>query len=525
MSRRRLAFGAAAGLGSVISAALAVASLGGPAPALATQVNGNLFAGDTASFDGGTVGSWTALTSGIGLSNETASTQAGAGALAVTSSVSQGADGYVASGAPGSGTATPAAAGDTYSASAWVEAASASRSVAAVLVFYNSAGGAISAAYGQGLSDTTSSWSRLPTVTGLAPQGTTSVALAVDFWQLAAGETHYVDTASLAVGGGGAAAVAGPLHTQGNQIYSSSGPIVFRGIHRDGTENIPANFPSDTEIGAIHSWGANFVRVPLSESLWVNTCSRSHPSNDTSYPSKVDSEVNSITSRHMVALLDLHESVMSQCGSQGLQPMADAKFAPSFWGAVASRYAKNPLVAFDLYNEPHDISDSVWLNGGSVSYNGVTFQAVGMRSLYNKVRSYAPSSLVFVNGNNWATRPAVTPVSGTNIVNGAHYYTCPTAAPPSCTTPNPYDPSPGLSNWLTVSRTAPVMVTEFGWPSKSDGTYNANVIAYAESHGWGWDAFAWDGTTSGTFDMLADTGPYYEPAPSGMPVLNGLAAN
>src|SRR5579884_3313777 len=103
--------------------------------------------------------------------------------------------------------------------------------------------------------------------------------------------------------------------------------------------------------------GANFVRVPLSESLWVNTCSRSHPSNDTSYPSKVDSEVNSITSRHMVALLDLHESVMSQCGSQGLQPMADAKFAPSFWGAVASRYAKNPLVAFDLYNEPHDISD------------------------------------------------------------------------------------------------------------------------------------------------------------------------
>jgi hypothetical protein len=71
------------------------------------------------------------------------------------------------------------------------------------------------------------------------------------------------------------------------------------------------------------------------------------------------------------------------------------------------------------------------------------------------------------------------------------------------------------------------MVTEFGWPDKDDGRYIANVVAYAENHGWGWAVFAWDGTTSGKFDLLADVGPgsAYDPTASGKAVVSGLNTN
>ncbi|MCU1449461.1 MAG: Cellulase (glycosyl hydrolase family 5), partial [Acidimicrobiales bacterium] len=87
------------------------------------------------------------------------------------------------------------------------------------------------------------------------------------------------------------------------------------------------------------------------------------------------------------------------------------------------------------------------------------------------------------------------------------------------------DPSTLLNRWITVSAASPVMVTEFGWPDRSDGTYNRNVIGFAEARGWGWSGFAWSNWQGGLFSVLADVGPSYEPSPAGMPVLAGLARN
>ena len=69
------------------------------------------------------------------------------------------------------------------------------------------------------------------------------------------------------------------------------------------------------------------------------------------------------------------------------------------------------------------------------------------------------------------------------------------------------------------------MVTEFGWPDKNDGTFIGNVINGAESKGWGWIAFAWDGTTYGLFDLITVSGTTFEPSPAGMPVVAGLTYN
>jgi hypothetical protein len=68
----------------------------------------------------------------------------------------------------------------------------------------------------------------------------------------------------------------------------------------------------------------------------------------------------------------------------------------------------------------------------------------------------------------------------------------------------------------------PVLVSEFGWPSDADATYNATVVSAVQAHGWGWLAFAW--TTTAPWGLLASspsTGPA-QPTPSGMPVLAAM---
>jgi hypothetical protein len=209
--------------------------------------------------------------------------------------------------------------------------------------------------------------------------------------------------------------------------------------------------------------------------------------------------------------------------------MADQALSVPFWKQVAARYGRNPLVAFDLYNEPHDVAEPVWLLGGPVVADGSAYQAAGMQQLYDAVRGTGAQNLVVVSGLDWANRPPTGPlVSGSNIVYGVHAYTCPHAPPPSCPSADPYDPAPALDAWLPLSTVAPVMVTEFGWPNRNDGTYLANVISYAEAHRWGWDAFAFDGSTTGLFDLVrgvAGDRATYEPTPTGMAVLAGLTPN
>jgi hypothetical protein len=226
----------------------------------------------------------------------------------------------------------------------------------------------------------------------------------------------------------------------------------------------------------------------------------------------------------MVALVDLHKNSVVACGAVKPQKMADST-ALEFWRQVATRYRSNPLVAFDLYNEPHDISDDVWLRGGRiVAGNGVAYTAAGMQQMYDAVRSTGARNLVIVSGNDWANRLPRELSGAENVAYGVHVYTCPTSTDPASCTPDPMDPSPTLNNYTSVAATSPVVISEFGWPSAADGRYAAHVISYARDHGWGWIAFAWDGGNAGDFSLLATMNSTYQPSPAGMPVLTGLNA-
>jgi hypothetical protein len=186
-------------------------------------------------------------------------------------------------------------------------------------------------------------------------------------------------------------------------------------------------------------------------------------------------------------------------------------------------------VAFDLFNEP-TVGQSLWLDGGSFSYHDETVQAAGMQQLYDTVRGTGATNLVVISGLNFADEPPAKLVQGVNIAYGAHAYQCESGPPPQCTTPHPYDAAVPLDHWVDFAKTYPVVVTEFGWPDGESGTYNANVIKFAEDHGWGWSGFAWDGGTDGLFDLVqahpaSGDNTTIEPNAGGMPIVAGFALN
>jgi Cellulase (glycosyl hydrolase family 5) len=420
----------------------------------------------------------------------------------------------------------PATGGDRYAAAAYVRAVSHAGGAQAELRFVDASGKVTDTETGQLVINSTAKWSELPSVVGISPTGTTGVQLGVVFASAGAGAHEVIDDASIAQTHGGSSPVVGPLTVRGTQILQGNGqPLIMRGLQRFGLEGGTKNpLPTNAEIGQLKLWGANEVRISLGEQKWLATSCHFQAN----YPEVVDRVVHWVTSRGMVALLNLHFSSVGACGTPGLTAMADAPGSITFWQEVATRYQHNPLVAFDLFNEPH-VRASVWLEGGPYFEDGQTVQAAGMQQLYRTVRGTGATNLIVVSGLDYADHPPITPLDGTNVAYGAHAYQCEGGPPPGCTTKNPYDGGVPLSHWVTFGQTHAVVVTEFGWPAGNTSTYNASVIAFAEAHGWGWSGFAWDGGTGGLFSVVqaqpASDGTTIEPNDSGMALVAGFARN
>ena len=487
-------------VGGLLSTALLTPAASADAP---SSTSTNLLTGDTASLTSGT-GTWAVQQGTLSVpSSSVLSVRSTAGGWVLAQS--------------GSATAsTPATAGTTYVGGMDVRASSTSRTLSPYLMFFDAQGAALAKVRGQGIASVSSSWTAANPVAAIAPPGTARVALALFVPTSATGEVHQLSHPTLIARTATRTAVVGPLYTVGRTVYDANGPLVLRGMHRNGLESTdtPTNL-TPYELLQAKSWGANLLRVSLNSTYWyTDSCS-----SRAGYAETVDKVVNTVTQAGMVVLLDLHYNAVRACAQSKPQKMADSS-ALSFWSSVASRYKSNPLVAFDLYNEPHDISDAVWLRGGTVQQGLLNFQAVGMQNMYDTVRSTGAQNLIIVSGNNWANTIPSTLVTGTNIVYGVHAYTCPNAPFNGCA-PNPLDPGQILNRWAARTADVPVMISEFGWPDVEDGRYVANVLSYAQAQGWGFVVFAWDGSTAGKFSTVGtmSTTLGYEPSPLGMPLL------
>jgi endoglucanase len=334
--------------------------------------------------------------------------------------------------------------------------------------------------------------------------------------------------------GASAPGVVGPLRTRGNKIIDGRGrPIMLRGVMREWLNRFPTlagSWLDDVGLNAAKRWGANAVRIAVGEAFWLRDCDLHQ-----AYRQVLDTAVRNVTSRGMVAVLDLHWGSLGSCQGGWLR-MPD-EGSKAFWADAAVRYRDNPLVIFQLYNEPHDISWDTWRNGGtvheekqvyeggSVEANGWTFRSPGMQQLYNIIRRTGARNLVLVNGNEWSHKPPPREywIRGYNIVYGVHAFVCPHYPPPYCSAPTPYDPRFLSERTAELLPRHPVIIDEFGWPAPTDGEYNRRTIDWAERHRVGWIAFDWSPMIE-PWALFTDP-VTFEPTLSGAPVKVGLARN
>lgn len=421
--------------------------------------------------------------------------------------------------------------GSVYTGTFLARATAVPTKVTATLDWYDESGAALSSerVSSAAANDRSNAWTRY-TVAGLAPSGASSVTLGSTLQDAKVGSEHRYASTSLTRRAQGSTALVGPLTTSGNTIRDASGNVVaLRGFNRAGRadETQPAGL-TEHDVARMKAWGANVVRLTLSQPVWLRGCS----SYRSSYPTAVDRAVGWITRRGMLAVLDLQYGSPT-CSTTGLTPMPD-RGSQVFWRQVGNRYKNQPLVAFDLFNEPHDVSDGVWRDGGwATTQNGTTYRAVGMQTLVNTVRGLGATNLVLVGGLDHAsTVPTTAPLRGPNLVYAAHAYEC--AEPWKCTST---DARAQLERFVEIGRTTPVILSEFGHPTTHSlaGTlWNQSAIDFADRQGWSWAVWAWH--THGRcgrgeyFSILSpgtcnSTNGTYQPSPTGIPILTGLARN
>jgi hypothetical protein len=314
------------------------------------------------------------------------------------------------------------------------------------------------------------------------PIGTKAVA-EVDFPALQgvvdASESSSLSAEPEAAAPDGSSTAPGGYSVEGPTIYDASHVVhLFHGVARPSLEwSAIGQELSAQDYANMASWKANVVRISLNQDFWLPGGSQY----SAGYPAIVDQQIHWAEAAGLDALIDLHWSDRGDFNTTAAQQrMADAH-SLTFWTQVAGRYQGDGHVMFELYNEPHDVTWSVWLDGGP---SGDGFMAVGMQQLYDAVRQTGAQNLVFIAGLDWAfdlSGVAANRVRGTNIVWVSHPYAQNAQQQPASWF--------GAFGYLRA--TDPVMLTEFGNTSSCDTTYDSQLIAYADAHAISWSGYAW----------------------------------
>ena len=266
----------------------------------------------------------------------------------------------------------------------------------------------------------------------------------------------------------------GGYYTQGNQIFDAAGNVHrFKGLARPTFEfDASGQGFSREDVKRMRATGANVVRYALNEGFWLST----HPSFNPNYQAYIDRAVQWTLEAGMDVIIDLHWS-----GNPPNQQVMPDRNSIAFWQQIAQKYKNDGRVIFELYNEPHPGSASVWRNGDGAD-------AAGMQQLYDAVRGTGANNLVLAGGMDFAYNlemvlPAMQ-LTGTNIAYVTHPYKFNSPPPPQG-----YD---------GVTATFPVVATEFGDADISGigpkdcgtGPYTSAISDF-DRLGVSWTAWAW----------------------------------
>jgi len=232
----------------------------------------------------------------------------------------------------------------------------------------------------------------------------------------------------------GSPVATGMPYVQGSRIIDGSGhPFVLHGAQIESPFNYIKNWENGKRPSImlnstvfnvmVHDWKMNVLRLPISN--WI------YAKDTANYMSQLDQVVQEANAAGLYVVLDLHDNAKSGSPYGDSADMPKAENVP-FWQAIAAHYKTNPMVMFDLFNEPKDTNWQTWLHGGG-TVNGA--KIVGFQDLVNAIRSTGAKQIIIVepgaagggggvNGaeeGGWATIGNNT-INDPNIVYSLHVY-------------------------------------------------------------------------------------------------------
>jgi hypothetical protein len=196
------------------------------------------------------------------------------------------------------------------------------------------------------------------------------------------------------------------VHVSGTRLIDASGSsLQLRGVNFSGAQyecfsqsGTVWDAPADARaVRAMTAWHVNAVRLPLNEDCWLGINGLPLGYSAAAYRAAIHLWVRQLHAAGIYVLLNLHVCAPGTTRSTQELPMADADHGPAFWRSVATSFAADPAVMFDLYNEPKHIDWACWRNGCASPY-----RIAGMQLLVDAVRSTGAKQPVMADGIDYA---------------------------------------------------------------------------------------------------------------------------
>lgn len=267
--------------------------------------------------------------------------------------------------------------------------------------------------------------------------------------------------------------------------------------------------PASDFVAMATAWDANTVTIYVNQDYWMDPSlldSYGHSCAD--YRSVVQQAVSDAEGAGLQVILgppvsDGGSSTPTGlwCGSQvagsaciGQWCMPDEN-TNVLWQSLAEAFGSDPSVFFELYAEPHNVSWTIWKNGGPITCNmkaassttaAYTYTAAGMQQLVNTIRATGAENIVLAGGTSWAYNLSGVPshfLTGGNIGYSTHIYSSRTTT--------------WAKSFDDLAASAPVVATELGDKASADlksctsSTFVSTLMTNLNANGIGYTAYAW----------------------------------
>jgi Cellulase (glycosyl hydrolase family 5) len=327
-----------------------------------------------------------------------------------------------------------------------------------------------------------------------------------------------------------APSAAAKLHVSGNHLVDRGQVVRLLGVNRSGTEyqctkrgRAIFDGPNDQRsIDAMKTWRINTVRVPLNESCWLGVGRLRK--RKVRYRRAIARYVRLLRRNGLYVILEYHFAAPGRRIARDHLALPPASHAPAFWRSVGRRFRRTSGVAFDLFNEPHDVSWRCWLRGCRVSRRRVppsgktypAYRAAGMARLLRVLRKTGAKQPVLLGGlayardlSQWLSHKP----RGRQLVASLHTY--------GPVGDRRAAPCVGVcrDEVAEIARRYPVVAGEIGEYDCLHG-YIDDFMAFADANGISYLGWAWDAVAPGSWQC--GSGPALIENYNGTPTAFGI---